>query len=181
MVFRRRSRLVPIVSRKAVVDDSGVVPGNTSTVIFSASANCLAQGVAAADITNVQEVTAGSKIFGFYLSLFAAYDTNQPAAAVPLIDWYIIYDKGNSMGTAFTATGLPVPGATGTHNNKSKIIHEEKGLGGEKNDGYAMIFKGVVRVPRGMQRIGFEDRLRVVMRSNDDIVYCAKAIYKWYS
>ncbi len=125
MVFRRGNRLRPIVSRKAVVDDSGVIPGNTATVIFSASANCLAQGVAAADIASVQEVTAGSKIFGFYLSLFAAYDTNQMAAAVPLIDWYVIYDKGNSMGTSFTPTGLPTPGNTGIHNNKSKILHEE--------------------------------------------------------
>ncbi len=163
------------------MDDSGVIPGNTATVIFSAQANSLVQGVNAADLANVQEVTAGAKVFGFYLSIFAAYDTNQAAASVPLIDWYIIYDKGNSMGTSFTATGLPVPGATGTHVNKSKILHEEKGLGGEKNDGYAMIFKGVVKIPRGMQRIGFEDRLRIVMRSNDDIVYCAKVIYKWFS
>ncbi len=181
MVYRRGMALRPINSRKNIVDDSGVLPAGSSTLLFSATSNSVLKGVDNAVITAAEEVDVGSKVMGVFLSLFFASDSNVPAATPPLLDFYVLYDKTGAVGSAFTATGLPTPGNTGVHQNKGKIFHEEKGLTGEKNDGFPMIFKSVIKIPRNFQRIGFDTRIRVVARANDDTVYCAKAIYKWFS
>ncbi len=106
------------------------------------------------------------------------------ASEVPLVDWYIIHNPGNAWASTFDATNLPTPGATGTHKNKRHIIHTEKGLagGGEISlAGLPMIFKAVVRIPKGMQRIGEDDRLTICARTNFNTKHCIQAIYKHYT
>ncbi len=134
---------------------------------------------------NPEEVPRGCKINGFYLSLFFGLDVNQTGpAAVPLLDWYCMIEKGGvliangSFGNG--ATQIPVPGATGLNQNVNQIVHEEKGLIGEKNDGSKMVFQGVIKVPRGKQRFTVGDTIVINARANFDTVFCAKAIYKYY-
>ncbi len=123
---------------------------------------------------------------GLYLSMFYALDINQTGAgSVPLLDWYIIYDKGGRLTSGAptfgdTAKDAPIPGATGSAINKNSILHEEKGLIGEKNDGSKMVFQGVIRIPRGKQRFTSGDQLTIIARANFDTVLCLKCIYKWY-
>ncbi len=171
-----------INSTKNVVDASGVIPANVSTNIIVPVKGVTANAVQTTEFNNV---IRGSKVSGFYLSLFFALDINQTGAGVvPLVDWLVFYNKNGIIdSTSHSATNpqvYPVPGATGNNTNRSQVFHESKGLVGEKNDGSKMAFEGVIRLPKGYQRIGEKTEITIVARSNFDTVFCAKAIYKWY-
>ncbi len=184
--FNRGFAKRPINSLKNVVDQSGVIPAITDTLLgaeptgfgYNTIATAIDSGSPA--VTATSSVAKGCTIKGIYLSLFLAEDTNSAATEVNLADWYIIYDKGGVMGSNFTTSTLPTPGATGSHRNKNKILHEEKGLIGEKNDGSKMVFQGVIRIPRGMQRMTLFDEIKLVIRTNQASIFCLKAIYKYY-
>ncbi len=178
MVFRRQN-MRPINSRKNVVDASSVLAAGTNTVFDN-----IVVGVDQADLATVDEVTTGSRINGIYMSFFAIAEGGEIANEVPLVDWYVIKDSGGQMGTTFSASALPTPGATGSFVNKRWIIHEEKGLtgGGDASlSGVPMIFKGVLGIPRHMRRIAVGDIIKIVVRANFNTKMCTKFIYKWYS
>ncbi len=175
---RFRSSLRPINSVKNIAEISGILAATTDTVLDN-----IIRGVDQADLATNEEVTRGSTVNGFYFSCFFIAEGGEVANEVPLVDWYIIKDPGGTFGTTFDATHLPTPGNTGTHNNKRFIIHTEKGLAGggdASTAGVPMIFKGVIRIPKGMRRIAIEDRFRLVARANFATKFCSQAIYKWY-
>ncbi len=177
MVFRRGLR--PINSRKNIVEQQGIIAAVTNTVVDN-----IIQGVDQADLASTDEVTTGSTVSSFYMSAFFYSEGGEIASEVPNVDWYIIKDNGGTFGTTFDATHLPTPGNTGSHVNKRFIIHTEKGLagGGDASlNGVPMIFKGVIRIPKGMRRIAIEDRFRFVARTNFATKNCSQFIYKWYS
>ncbi len=178
MVFHRGMSLRPINSIKNVFDISGIMAAGTNT-----SLGLPIFGVRNADLATNNEVNVGSKITSVFLEIFFYTEGSELANEVPLVDWYIIKDDGNAYGVTFNATNLPTPGATGTHQNKRKILHEEKGLAGGGNlslTGVPMVFKGVIRIPRGKQRWAESDVLRINGRSNFATKFCIKALYKWY-
>ncbi len=178
MVFRRGNRLRPIDSVKHIVEASGIVAATTDTVFLN-----IVDGVDTYSLADSDGVPTGSKVFSFYLSVFIIAEGGEVANEVPLADWYIIKNNANVFSTAFGATSNPTPGATGVHKNKKYIIHTEKGLTGGGNislAGVPMIFKGVIRIPKGMQRIGEDDRFTLNIRTNFASKVCAQAIYKHY-
>ncbi len=161
------------------MDTSSVLAAGTNTVF-----DTIIRGVDQADLATVDEVTTGSKVSSFYHSSFYIAEGGELATEVPLVDWYIIYNPGNVFGVTFDTANLPTPGATGGHVNKRFIIHEEKGLtgGGELSlAGIPMVFKGVLKLPRGRQRIAVSDTWLLCVRANFATKGCSKFIYKWYS
>ncbi len=174
----RRPRAV-INSIKNVTDTSGIMAAITDTSLLIPIL-----GVRNADLATTNEVDVGAKITSVFLEIFFYTEGGEVSNEVPLVDWYIIKDPGNAWGTTFDAGNLPTPGATGSHRNKRHILHEEKGLAGGGNAslaGVPMVFKGVIRIPRGRQRWGENDVLRVVGRANFATKFCVKALYKWYT
>ncbi len=119
------------------------------------------------------------------MSLFFISEGGELAAEVPLVDWYVIKDNGSTMQTAgFVVTGLPTPGTTGLHENKRFILHHEKGLAGGGDvslTGLPMIFKGVIKIPKGMQTFRSGDRILIIARANFASKFCLQAIYKWFT
>ncbi len=118
-----------------------------------------------------------------FVEIFFISEGGEVANEVPLVDWYLIKNGGNSFGATFDASNLPTPGATGLHINKRHILHEEKGLTGGGNaslTGIPMVFKGVIRIPKGSQRIGESDVFRICARANFASKFCVKVIYKWF-
>ncbi len=161
------------------METSGILTLNTNTVLDN-----VWQGVDQADLTSVDEVNTGSTISSFYMSCFFIAEKGDVASEVPLVDWYVIKDAAGAFGTTFDATHLPTPGNTGAHANKRFILHTEKGLAGGGTAslaGVPMIFKGVIRIPKGMRRVAINDRFRFVARSNFNTKFCSQFIYKWYS
>ncbi len=141
------------------------------------------ESVDAYALATADGVPIGSKVSSFYLSVFAISEGGEIANEVPLIDWYIIKNNGNTFGVTFATTTHPTPGATGVHVNKRFIIHTEKGLSGGGDvslAGVPMIFKGVIRIPRGMQRNGQSDKMTLCARANFATKICVQAIYKHY-
>ncbi len=178
MVFRRQMRLRPIDSVKHIVETSGIAGAGTNAVAMNIIA-----GVDAYALGDSDGVPTGAKVHGFYLSVHIIAEGGEIASEVPLIDWYIIKVPGNVWGTTFDASNLPTPGTTGVHRNKRFIIHTEKRLsgGGDASlSGVPMIFKGVIEIPRGFQRVGESDTIKLAMRTNFASKFCIQAIYKHY-
>ncbi len=177
MAFRNRLR--PINSVKHVVETSSIVAATTNTVFLN-----IATAVDAYTLADDDGVPIGSKLGNIYLSVFIYSEGGEVANEVPLADWYIIQDPSGNMGTTFSATALPTPGAQGTHRAKNLILHTEKGLagGGDASlNGVPMVFKGVIRIPRGKQRISAGDQYKVCIRTNFAAKVCMQAIYKHFS
>ncbi len=157
-----------------------------STIIAAGVNTVLGTVVFAVDnpaLANSAEVSVGSKVSSIYFSIYVFAEGGEVANEVPLTDFYFIKVPGN-IWTTFTAALLPTPGSTGVHLNKRHILHEEKGLagGGDASlTGVPMVFKGVIRIPRGRQRMGQNDTFKVCIRTNFASKVCMKAIYKYYS
>ncbi len=160
------------------MDTSTVLGAGTNTVLQP-----VIDGVDTYVLSDVNGVPTGSKVSSFYMSLFAYGEGGEVANEVPLLDWYVIHNPGGAWASTFDADNLPTPGTTGVHKNKRHIIHEEKGLtgGGDASlAGVPMVFKGVIRIPRGMQRVAQDDILQICARTNFATKICVKTLYKHY-
>ncbi len=170
--------LRPINSVKHIVETSGIIGATTNTVHQT-----MVDNVDTYTLADVNGVPTGAKVPSFFLSVFNITEGGEVANEVPLVDWYIIKDPGGSFGATFDTNHLPTPGATGSHKNKRWIIHTEKGLAGGGNaslSGVPMIFKGVIRIPKGMSRIALGDTMKLCVRTNFATKMCAQSIYKHY-
>ncbi len=178
MPFHRRRFPPGLTSTKNISETSGILAAGASTVLTNVVA-----AVDAATLADPNGVQKNSKVNAMYFSLFFISEGGEVANEVPLVDWYIIKNPGNSFGSTFDATNLPTPGATGVHVNKRYIIHTEKGLvgGGDASlAGVPMIFKGVIMIPRGMRTMRANDQMTVCARANFATKFCVQAIYKWF-
>ncbi len=164
---RYRSRglgLRPINSVKNIVDsvNLGVAAGTNTTVTLAATVNDYTGGVT--------DVPIGAKLASVYLFVQII-----PTLGTANVDWYVA--KGPN---AFFSAN-PVPGATGGNVGRKYILHEEKGIPGNAGDGaYPLTFKGVIRVPKGRQRMAEGDQMKLVLRGADIYNACVKCIYKFY-
>ncbi len=175
---RFRSSLRPIKSIKHVVETSAILAASTNTIGLN-----LLTGVDAYTLADVDGVPAGSRVNSVFVSVFVIAEGGEVAAEVPLVDWYFLGDKGGAMGSGFTSTTQPTPGATGSHLNKSMILHTEKGLAGGGDAslaGVPMIFKGVIKIPPKFRRIQNNDLWKINMRANFNSKFCIQCIYKHY-
>ncbi len=173
----RHSGLHPVISTKNVFDTSSVLAATTDTILGTPVLT-----VDSASLAATTSVERGSQISSLFLELFFFSEGGEIAAEVPLVDWYIMKNPGGNFA-GFSAANLPTPGATGGHDNKRYIFHEEKGLtgGGDASlAGVPMVFKGVLRIPRHMRKMNANDQIVIVGRSNFATKFCIKAIYKWF-
>jgi len=167
MVPRRFSRGM-VNSVKNVVDTSGQLTGATQSVTDVTAT------VAAQTTQGGNEVTQGSKVFAFFISIFVLGSSGSTSG---LVDWYI----WKNVRSAIPSASIPVPGATGTSPLRNYIIHEEKGLSATQ-DGTPMVFKGVIKVPRHLQRNAADDKwqIRLLSETGNDADFCIKVIYKFF-
>ncbi len=180
MGFHRRGNMLrPINATKNISEQSQILAAVTNTV-----AHTMVVAAENALLSAANQVERGSTVNSVFISNFFISEGGEVANEVPLVDWYILKDTGGRMVAAgFVADGLPTPGATGIHENKRYILHTEKGLsgGGDASlSGVPMIFKGVIRIPKGMRQFKANDLLVLVTRTNFATKVCSQAIYKWY-
>ncbi len=155
--------LRPINSVKNIFDATFItVAGGTSTVLdVSTCVNNYTGSVA--------DVPIGSKINSIYFFVQIGQDSVNSN-----VDFYIIQNPANELT-------LPIPGGTGGHRERRFILHEEKGLPGNYNSGQSpLTFKGVIKIPKGRQRQGEDDKIQIVLRGAAAYTGCVKAIYKFY-
>ncbi len=168
MGFRSSRR--PINSSKKVIDALGSTVASTVSTIAIADATSGAAWIDAADTS----VPIGSTISSIYLSLFI-WLNESVGVNTPIIDWFFAKNPGTNLS-------FPEPGATGGNDNRRWIMHEEKGLAPDiGNGGAPMVFKGVLKVPKGRQRMGNDDRLFISLLTENHVAFfCLKSIYKFY-
>ncbi len=159
----RRSSLSPINSRKNIVDAVDLATG-AATVNVINLATALDNYVGAA-----ATVPSGSVIKFIYLFVQII-----PTTGTANVDWYVWKNPGGELTPA-------VPGATSGNSMRRWIMHEEKGIPGNAGDGaYPLTFKGVIKIPKGRQRMGEGDVLQIRGRGVDVYNMCVKCIYKFY-
>lgn len=157
----KMGRMRPVIhTRKEVVDSTllGVSAGTTSAVTVAESVN---------DYTgSVGDVEVGSVITSIY-----AFIQMLPTTTTENVDFYVIKKP--------SGIANPTPGAVGGDLARKYVLHEEKGIPGNAADGaYPLTFKGVVKIPKGRQRMAEGDKILVVLRGVGISNSCLKVIYK---
>ncbi len=155
------ARFRPIVhTRKEIVDTTllGVSAATVSTVSLATVVNDY--------VGTAGSVEVGSKIKWIYLFVQVL-----ETATTSNVDWYVIKRPQGPTN--------PTPGAVGGTIARKFVLHEEKGIPGNANDGaYPSTFKGVIKIPRGRQRMAEGDVIQLVIRGTGIYNACAKCIYK---
>ncbi len=125
---------------------------------------------------NVTEVKRGSKIFRIWLEIWIYASAEAVAGITHGIDFYIYKDPGANLTP-------PIPGTTGSSNEKKFIFKTWKGLIGARTQGSApYTWKGWIRIPKIYQRMGTDDRIDLVFQSTGvNAILCTNTIYKWFS
>lgn len=113
----------------------------------------------------------GAHVKGLYC--FIQTSSNFQAANV---DWYFSKQRSGQSNI----TDFPSPGATGNDPLRNQIYHEEKGIPGDSGDTSPLTFRGVLRIPRLVQRMRAGDNLFFKFRGSLDYNVCMKIIFKWY-
>ncbi len=164
--FNRGMALRPINSVKNIVDGTflTVAAATTTTMILAIGVDNYTGGVT--------QVPIGAKLASVYI-----FVSVQQQAVNSNIDFFI---AKAGFSTVAVLKGV-VPGATGGDKNRKYILHEEKGLPGPMNNGSPPhIFRGVIRIPKGRQRMGEGDELFINIRGAAAYDACVKCIYKFY-
>ncbi len=161
--FRSRGlNLRPINSVKEIVDSTllGVAAGVVSTVSLGTAVNDY--------IGTIGTFPVGASVKSFYLFVQIL-----PSLGTANVDWFV--------AKAPPGVVFPTPGNTGGNPARRYILHEEKGIPGNAGDGaYPLTFKGVIKIPRGRQRMGEGDVFFIRLVGVDIHNICIKCIYKAY-
>ncbi len=146
VVPRFRSNLRPINRIKHVVDFQTAVPVNvqiTQAIISAKDAPVLASPA---------QVVTGSKVNGFFCTVEAVASESSTTATPNL---YLIFYKNPGGNLTF-----PNGNAVGSDDNKKFVIHQEMVMINAVDGGSPRnIFKGVIKIPRHLQRMGPNDKV----------------------
>ncbi len=165
--FRRNLR--PVNSIKHVVDFSGAIAAATQTEIVVCDA------VQDAVLTTPSQTTIGARVSAIYLDV--EVNSTERIEGTPITNAYLMVFK--NPGSNLTP---PSASSVGTSDNKRWVIHQEMVMLQNADGGNPRtLFKGVIRIPRAMQRQGNDDQLVVVFVSPIfDCAVCVQCIYKEY-
>ncbi len=162
-------RLRPINSRKHVVDNQGGLVAGTPVVVK------LAETVDSPVLANVAEVATASRVNSVFLNVQVAATGTAALANVYLI---VYKNPGNNIA----AGNIPNPNVVGSSDFKKMVFHQEM-IMTEKNTTAIprTLFKGVLKVPKHFQRMGYDDEIVLYLFSPGvNFDYCVQCIYKEY-
>ncbi len=166
--FRNRMALRPINRIKHVVDSNSVLAKAIDLPVDIASATDTPT------LAVRESVETGAKINGFYIRAEIASNDAIDVGAIPNVYMYVWKNPGNNLTTI-------TPNVVGLSDNKRFVIHQEMTMIENKGQGSnpRTIFNGVVVIPKGMRRMGPNDKWQIVFRSLLlDIVVCIQCHYK---
>ncbi len=168
--FGRRRRMGPIVdSIKNVVAGVDALADGTQANLD------IARAVDNPTTAVTQDVERGSKIFRVWTEFWAYPITTVAEGVTLLFDAYIWKNPGSNL----TA---PIPGTTGSSNEKKFIFKEWRGLLSSRTQGGTpYTWKGWIKIPKVYQRMGTDDQIELVILVNGvAATLCRKHIYKWF-
>jgi len=160
--------LRPINRIKHVVDTSQTAAAAATTFLT------LALATDTPTLGSHSSVETASKLNGFYIRLEVASNEAIDLGAIPNVYMYVWKNPGGNLTR-------PTPNAVGVDDNKRFVVHQEMTMIENKGQGSnaRTLFNGVVVVPKGMRRMGPNDKWEVVVLSPAlNIVICMQAHYK---
>ncbi len=168
MVFRRFNRgnyLRPINRIKHVVDQQFATPLNVAldhTIAFASDTP---------DLATAAEVETGSTIRSFFTTI----EVNNTGTTGVLANCYAMWFKNPGGNLTF-----PNPNAVGINDNKKYVFHQEMiMLQMVDNSNPRTLFKGVLKLPRHMQRMAPNDLIQVrIFSPGVEITGCIQDHYK---
>ncbi len=176
MVFRSQAlRIRPVKSLKHIVDTQGAL------IAAAQSVTDVINVVPSPVIATTNEVAEGSTVHAIYLRVEIA---SVVAAGGVDNNYMIVYkNPGNNVAPPSNLDSV------GVSDNKRFVMHQEMMMTGQNgsNPGAANIprtlFKGVVRLPRNYRRMGYDDKLQVVLQHRNGEAtqrtdFCIECIYK---
>lgn len=167
MMARYRRSLQVVHRIKHIVDNNATVSAGSTLPVT------LIEGQDNPILANVSHVETGAKVHGIFLNV--QVQSNQVAAGgIPNV-YMAVYKSPGGRIPDIDPTG------TGNDPDKKQIIHQEMGMfesiNAEGNP--KTLFKGVIVIPKGMQRFGVNDELQFVIRSTAiNFKFCLQCIYK---
>ncbi len=148
-----------------------------STVAQAAVGNTTLIRAVEPQSTLPSEVEEGAIVKACYVEFWVSQDS---ASVVGSYTVALSKDPGGSSG--MTAANLA---ALHDYTNKKNILFTGQGLLTPNDGGQVPVLRGWYKIPKGKQRFGLGDILRVSIRNNNstaiDINFCGLAIYKEYS
>ncbi len=160
----RFTRLRPVQSLKHIVD----IQGGLGVGVTDATS--LIKSVDAPVLANANEVQTGSTISSIFLNVQVSATSTAALANVYMAVWK---EPGGNLS-------LINPANVGTSDDKRFVIHQEMTMT-EKNSTAIprTLFKGVIKIPRGYKRFGYNDILQLTLRSPGVTMdFCIQCIYK---
>ncbi len=170
--FRRTSRLRPINSIKHIVDlQGGVVPDSKTD-------NVLVSTVDNPDTTVANQCQSGGRINSIFLNVQVV---NAADATAVNNAYFIIY---KNPGDNIAGASIPKANETGVSDFRKQIFHTEMAMLSDTNDSIPItLFKGVLKIPRHMQRLGINDSIKLQLFTpigGATLDFCIQCIYKVY-
>ncbi len=165
--FRNRGNFLrPVNTIKHVIDIQGGLILAVQDILTIADAHdgypTLSQG---------DKVTFGSYVKSFFLNVQVAATST---AAIANIYMAVFKNPGNNISP------LPNANVIGTSDTKKIFFHQEMIMTEKNTTAFPRtLFKGVLKVPRHMQRMGPDDKLGLILFApGTNYDYCIQCIYK---
>ncbi len=168
MMPRFRSQLRPINSVKHVIDNQGGLIAGTQVFVN------IIEGTDAYALADVDGVPTGARVNSLFLNVQVAATGTAALANVYMM---VYKNPGTNIVT------VPDANVIGASDFKKMVFHQEM-IMTEKNTTAIprTLFKGVLKLPRHMRRIGADDQIIVALLSPGVTYdYCVQCIYKHYS
>ncbi len=111
------------------------------------------------------------------------------------VEFWVSMDSASVVGS-YTIVLLKDPGGSNTPNsanlaalhdysNKKNILFTGQGLLSPSDGGQVAVMRSWYKIPKGKQRMGLGDRMRIVLRNNNvadiDINFCGLVLFKEYT
>ncbi len=165
--FRRGMYLRPVNTVKHVIDQQDGI------AIAAKSPTDIIRGKEQPVLANRAEVNVGAHVKSFFLNVQIAASSTAALANL----YFIIYgNPGNNIG----AGSIPAANAVGVSDFKKQVFHQEMLMTEKNTTAFARtMFRGVIKIPRKFQRIGFEDAITIsFFAPGVTFDVCWQAIYK---
>ncbi len=133
----------------------------------------LVKGVTVGNKDTVDEVEEGSSVKAVYLEVWIRAGSTTPSSG-QMVVYKLSADAGAPSTTDMAALG--------NWDNKKNIFYTTMGLYNDQDADATPAFRGWLKIPRGKQRFGLNDRLNFTIFSPTiDLQFCGFATYKEYS
>ncbi len=127
--------------------------------------------------TQPQHCAEGATVKACYVEFWVSQDSASVVGSYTVV---LMKDPG---GNAIPTTGNIA--ALHDYDNKKNILFTAQGLLTPNDGGQVPVLRGWYKIPKGKQRLGLGDILRITIRNNNataiDINFCGLIIYKEFT